>query len=90
MDSRAAIHVVDRPLLPVSTDYGSLDTLVDRLRSVATKSRSELTQSVANLPLLLVYQLLLPGSSVVCLEVDGELTGEEVYAQLSHALLLQL
>jgi hypothetical protein len=39
-----------RPLLPVSTDFRTLDTLVDRLSSVVTKSRPELTQSMAGRP----------------------------------------
>jgi hypothetical protein len=47
MDGRAAIHVADWQLLLVSTDFWTLDTLVDHLRSVAAKSRPESTQSVA-------------------------------------------
>jgi hypothetical protein len=39
--------VAGRPLLPVFTDFRTLDTLVDRLRSVAAKSRPKLSQSVA-------------------------------------------
>jgi hypothetical protein len=39
------------PLLPVSTDFRTLDTLVDRLRSIVAKSRPELTQSVVDRPL---------------------------------------
>jgi hypothetical protein len=50
MDSRAAIHMASRPLLPVSTNFWTLDTLVDQLRSVAAKSRLEPTQNVANRP----------------------------------------
>jgi hypothetical protein len=50
MDGRVAIHVAGRPLLPVSTDLRTLDTLVDCLRSVATKSRPEPTQSVVGQP----------------------------------------
>jgi hypothetical protein len=38
MDGRAAIHVADQPLLPVSTDFRTWDTLVNRLKSVAIKS----------------------------------------------------
>jgi hypothetical protein len=37
-------------LLLVSTDFRTLDTLVDHLRSVAAKSRPEPTQSVAGQP----------------------------------------
>jgi hypothetical protein len=50
MDGWAAIHVASQPLLSVSIDFWILDTLVDRLRSVATKSRPEPTQSVAGRP----------------------------------------
>jgi hypothetical protein len=46
-----AIHVASQPLLPVSTDFLTLDTLVDHLKSVAAKSWPELTQSVAGRPL---------------------------------------
>jgi hypothetical protein len=51
MDGRAAIHVAGRPLLLVSTDYWTWDSLVNRLRSVAIKSRPELTQCLAGHPL---------------------------------------
>jgi hypothetical protein len=50
MDGRAAIHVTGQPLLPVSTELRTLDTLVDCLRSVAAKSQPEPTQSVAGRP----------------------------------------
>jgi hypothetical protein len=52
MDSQTAIHVAGRPLLPVSTDFRTLDTLLDRLRSVATKSQPESTQSVVGRPMI--------------------------------------
>jgi hypothetical protein len=48
MDGRAAIHVANQPLLPVFTDSRAWDTLVNQHMNVATKSRSELTQSVAD------------------------------------------
>jgi hypothetical protein len=51
MDGWAAIHVAGWPLLLVSTDFQTLDTLVSCLRSVAAKSRPEPTQSVADRPL---------------------------------------
>jgi hypothetical protein len=38
MDGWVAIHMAGRPLLPVSTDFRTLDTLVDYLRSVAGMS----------------------------------------------------
>jgi hypothetical protein len=44
----AGIHVAGWPLLLVSTDFGSWDTLVNRLRSIAVKSRPKPTQSVAS------------------------------------------
>jgi hypothetical protein len=50
MDGRAAIHVASRPLLQVSTNFQTLDTLVDHLRSVAAKCRPEPTQIVAGRP----------------------------------------
>jgi hypothetical protein len=50
MDSRVAIHVAGRPLLLVSTDFRTLDTLIDHHRSIATKSRPKLTQSLAGRP----------------------------------------
>jgi hypothetical protein len=73
MDGRMAIHVADRPLLPVSTDFLTLDTLVDRLRSVATKSQPELTQSVAGRPASpwdpLTYSLAPRGLCVINISV---------------------
>jgi hypothetical protein len=51
MDGWAAIHVAGQPLLPVSTDFRTWNTLVNRLRSVAVKSRPEPTQTVAGQPL---------------------------------------
>jgi hypothetical protein len=51
MDSRAAIHVAGRPLLPVSTDSWPWDTLVNRRMNIATKSRPDLTQCVAGRPM---------------------------------------
>jgi hypothetical protein len=36
-----------RPLLLSSTDFRTLDTLINRFKSVAAMSRPELTQSVA-------------------------------------------
>jgi hypothetical protein len=50
MDGWAAIHVADRPLLLVSTNFRTWDTLVNRLKSVAIKSRPEPTHSVAAQP----------------------------------------
>jgi hypothetical protein len=50
MDGRAAIHMVGRPLLPICTDFRTLDTLVDHLRSIAAMSQSEPSQSVAGRP----------------------------------------
>jgi hypothetical protein len=50
MDCRAAIHVASRPLLPVSTDFRTWDSLVNWLRSIAVKSQPEPTQSVAGRP----------------------------------------
>jgi hypothetical protein len=50
MDGRAAIDVASRPLLPVSTDFRTWDTFVNRLRSITVKSRPEPTQSVADRP----------------------------------------
>jgi hypothetical protein len=47
MDGWVAIHIAGWPLLSVSTDFRTLDTLVDRLRNVPTKSHPEPTQSVA-------------------------------------------
>jgi hypothetical protein len=52
MDGWAAIHVAGRLLLPVSSDFQTLDTLVDHLRRIAAKSRPERTQSVAGQPAL--------------------------------------
>jgi hypothetical protein len=51
MHGRAAIHMAGRPLLMVSTDFWTLDTLIDHLRIVAAKSWTELTQSVTDRPL---------------------------------------
>jgi hypothetical protein len=52
--------VAGRPLLPVSTDFQTLDTLVDRLRSIAAKSPPKQTQSVADrLPLGPLRSLLI-------------------------------
>jgi hypothetical protein len=51
MDGQAAIHMTGWLLLLVSTDFLTLDTLLDHLRSVAAKSRPEPTQSVAGRPL---------------------------------------
>jgi hypothetical protein len=48
MDGRAAIHMAGRPLLPVSTDFWTWDTLVNRLRMITVKSLPEPTQSVAS------------------------------------------
>jgi hypothetical protein len=48
MDDRVAIHVACRPLLSISTDFRTWDTLVNWLRSVAIKSQSKLPQSVAS------------------------------------------
>jgi hypothetical protein len=39
-----------QPLLLASADFWTLDTLVDRLKSIAAKSRPEPTQSVAGRP----------------------------------------
>jgi hypothetical protein len=50
MDGWVAIHIACQPLLPVSTDFRTWDTLVNRLRSVAIKYRPEPTQSVAGRP----------------------------------------
>jgi hypothetical protein len=47
MDGRAAIHIAGQPLLLVSTNFWTWDTLVNRLRSIAVNSRCEPTQSVA-------------------------------------------
>jgi hypothetical protein len=72
MDGRAAIHVASQPLLPVSTDFRTLDTLVDRLRRVAAKYWPKLTQSVAgqvvstNLKQRRMYNLTMSyGSSLI-------------------------
>jgi hypothetical protein len=51
MDSRAAIHMAGQPLLPVSTNSRTWDTLINQQRSVAIKSQPEPTQSVAGWPL---------------------------------------
>jgi hypothetical protein len=58
MDGWAAIHMVGQPLLLISTDFRILDTLVDRLRSVATKSQPEPTQSVVGRPALVPLWLV--------------------------------
>jgi hypothetical protein len=50
MDGRVAIYVAGRPLLPVSTNFQTWDTLVNRLRSIAVKSLPRPTQSVACQP----------------------------------------
>jgi hypothetical protein len=50
MDGLVAIHVSRQPLLPVSTDFQTWKTLVNRLRSIALKSRPEQTRSVAARP----------------------------------------
>jgi hypothetical protein len=51
MDDRSAIDEAGRPLLSVSTDFRTLDTLANWLTSVAIKSQPEPTQSVAGWPL---------------------------------------
>jgi hypothetical protein len=57
MDGRSTIHLAGRPLLPVSTDFRTWDTLVNRLRSVAIKFWPEPTQSVADRPTLVPFDL---------------------------------
>jgi hypothetical protein len=58
MDGRAAIHVAGQPLLLVSTDLQTWNTLVNELRCIVIKSQPKPTQSVADqlalVPLLLV------------------------------------
>jgi hypothetical protein len=48
MDSQAAIHVAGWPLLLLSTNFWTWDTLRNWLRSIAVKSRPKPTQSVAD------------------------------------------
>jgi hypothetical protein len=48
MDGRAAIHVAGQPLLLVSTDLQTWDTLVNELRCIVVKSQPKPTQSVAD------------------------------------------
>jgi hypothetical protein len=58
MDDRAVIHVIGWPLLLVSTDSQAWGTLVNLLRSIAVRSRPELTQSVAGRPALVPLSLV--------------------------------
>jgi hypothetical protein len=50
MDGRLGVPVAVRPLLLVSTDSQTQDTLVNRRMNVAAKSRLEPTQSVSGRP----------------------------------------
>jgi hypothetical protein len=50
MDSRAAIHVAGRLLLPGSTDFQHWIPLVNRRSNITVKSRAEPTQRLAGQP----------------------------------------